>query len=213
MTGQERKSKTELMLKELNISINIGLPIIEEENEAKIRSEKEIAERILILTYLVAYADTNEKDQIINYLKTEKLWEAVSKFEKKLFTKSKLTEKDKINISWHTEIIYLLLWSIQKIDDIGLPIEQCDTEEIFNILPEYLEDTSDFISTAKVRTNKEILDKSDLIYRLHWAVRQAELDDDEIPANIDAEVIEEWHYAINWITYYDDNWDEILTDT
>ena len=213
MTGQERKSKTELMLKELNISINIGLPIIEEENEAKIRSEKEIAERILILTYLVAYADTNEKDQIINYLKTEKLWEAVSKVEKKLFSKSKLTEKDKINISWHTEIIYLLLWSIQKIDDIGLPIEQCDTEEIFNILPEYLEDTSDFISTAKVRTNKEILDKSDLIYRLHWAVRQAELDDDEIPANIDAEVIEEWHYAINWITYYDDNWDEILTDT
>jgi len=213
MTGQERKSKTELMLKELNIPINIGLPIIEEENEAKIRSEKEIAERILILTYLVAYADTNEKDQIINYLKTEKLWEAVSKVEKKLFSKSKLTEKDKINISWHTEIIYLLLWSIQKIDDIGLPIEQCDTEEIFNILPEYLEDTSDFISTAKVRTNKEILDKSDLIYRLHWAVRQAELDDDEIPANIDAEVIEEWHYAINWITYYDDNWDEILTDT
>ena len=213
MTGQERKSKTELMLKELNISINIGLPIIEEENEAKIRSKKEIAERILILTYLVAYAETDEKDEIINYLKTEKLWEAVSKVEKKLFSKSKLTEKDKINISWHTEIIYLLLWSIQKIDDIGLPIEQCDTEEIFNILPEYLEDTSDFISTAKVRTNKEILDKSDLIYRLHWAVRQAELDDDEIPANIDAEVIEEWHYAINWITYYDDNWDEILTDT
>ena len=37
--------------------------------------------------------------------------------------------------------------------------------------------------------------------------------DEDIPGDIDTGIIQEWHYAINWITYYDENWDDILTDT
>ena len=216
MTAQERKIKTEHYLKGIDIPINPLLPVIEEESEVQIRNSKEIIERILVLTYLGVFADSptkGDKDEVINFLKTERLWDAVSEYEKTLFSKKKLTEKDTINISWKTECIYILLWTIQKIENIGLPIEQCNNEQIFEILPEYLEPTKDFFSTAIVRTKQEILDKSDLIYRLHWAVRQAESEDEKIPANLDTGILKEWHYAINWLTYYDDNWDEILTDT
>ena len=216
MTAQERKIKTEHYLKGIDIPINPLLPVMEEESEVQIRNSKEIIERILVLTYLGVFADSptkGDKDEVINFLKTERLWESVSEYEKTLFSKKKLTKKDKINISWKTECIYILLWTIQKIENIGLPIEQCDTEQIFEILPEYLEPTKDFFSTAIVRTKQEILDKSDLIYRLHWAARQAESEDEKIPANLDKGILEEWHYAINWLTYYDENWDDILTDT
>ena len=162
------------------------------------------------------YADSKKKEDktdIINFLKIEGLWGAVSEFEKKLFAKNKLTEKDKINISWQTECVYILLWSIQKLEGIDLPIEQCDTEQIFNILPKYLEPVKEFVQNATLRPIAEILDKSDLIYRLHWAAREADSNDEDIPGKIDRGIIQEWHYAINWLTYYDENWDDILTDT
>jgi Domain of unknown function (DUF4272) len=216
MTAQERKNKTEQFLIGLQIPINPILPVIEEENEVQIRSSKEIAKRILVLTYLGVYVDSEtkeEKTEIINFLKTEGLWEAVSEFEMKLFAKNKLTKKDKINISWRTECIYILLWTIQKIKTIDLPIEQCDTEQIFNILPEYLEPLKEFVQNATLRPLPEILDKSDLIYRLHWATREADSNEEDIPGNIDPGIIQEWHYTMNWLTYYDDNWDDILTDT
>ena len=112
MTAQERKIKTEHYLKGIDIPINPLLPVIEEEREVQIRNSKEIIERILVLTYLGVFADSptkGDKDEVINFLKTERLWEAVSEYEKTLFSKKKLTEKDTINISWKTECIYILL--------------------------------------------------------------------------------------------------------
>ena len=54
---------------------------------------------------------------------------------------------------------------------------------------------------------------SDLLYRMHWATRQAGLDGKETPANLSDSIIYERHYAINWITYYEENWDDVTTDT
>ena len=106
-----------------------------------------------------------------------------------------------------------MLWAINKIDNLALPIEQCDIGEMLDLLPIAFDSTNDFIQNACIRTTEEILDKSDLIYRIHWATREAESNDEEIPGSVDTGIIEEWHYAINWITYYDEKWDDILTDT
>jgi len=213
MTAQERKEKTEIYLKGLNIPFNFRLPPIEEENDVIVRSAVEIAKRIFILVYLGVYSEDGDRNEIIEFFKSEELWDSVSEYEKKLLLKEKLTEKDKINISWRSEGIYLLLWAINKIDHLGLPIDQCDIGTTLNLLPNAFNSTKEFTQNAIVRTREEILDKSDLIYRLHWVIREAKLNNGEIPSNLDSSIIEEWHYAINWITYYDDNWDDILTDT
>lgn len=56
---------------------------------------------------------------------------------------------------------------------------------------------------------------ADLLYRLHWAVRDARLTGSSQPAGIEGGVIQEWHLAVNWMTRYDneDNWDRVGTDT
>jgi hypothetical protein len=123
-----------------------------------------------------------------------------------------LTDQERVNVSWRSEAIWLLLWTIQKVDKLDLPIDEVNIADIVNRLPKLMSSTKDFIESATIRTTGEILDQSDLIYRLHWATRQAELDND-IELELNPSIITERHYAINWVTYYADNWDDITTDT
>ena len=60
----------------------------------------------------------------------------------------------------------------------------------------------------------EVLDQADLIYRYHWAVVDANLKGKLPPGKLDGGVTMERHYALNWlIGYFDQEWDDISTDT
>ena len=96
MDADLRKKKTEAFLRGFNIPVNISLPLIEDESDCKIRSAKDVAERVLILTYLNCVTDDElERNSIIQFLKNDGLWNAVSNEEKKLFEKEILTKKRK----------------------------------------------------------------------------------------------------------------------
>jgi len=212
--AERRKKETEKLLKSLKIPFIAHLPLIEEESDVKIRTGKEIAERILVLVYLAFLSEVpDEKEAVIDFLKSHLLWDKVSPVEKELYQKDKLTEQEAIDILWRSEAIWLLLWSIHKVDKIKLPTAQIAVSEIMSRLPELFTDPKDFIETAVVRSATEILDTSDLIYRLHWATRNANLNNHPMPANLDSSTVMERHYAINWLTYYAEEWDDITTDT
>jgi len=213
-TAEQRKKHTEKYLKSLNIPFIDHLPLIEEESEVKIRDAKEIAERILILVYLAYVSEVpGERENVIDFLKANLLWDKVSPEEKEIFQKEELTDQEIANVSWRSEAVWLLLWTINRVDKLELPTDQIEISEIVSRLPKFLTDTKEFIETAIVRPTTEILDVSDLVYRLHWATRNADLNNQPIPANLDLSIIMERHYAINWVTYYADEWDEISTDT
>lgn len=213
-TAEQRKKETETLLKSLNIPFIAHLPLIEEESEAQIRTGREIAERVLILTYLNYFSEVpEERTEVVNFLKENLLWDKVSPDEKQLFLKDELTEQETINISWRSEAIWLLLWSINKVDKLSLPIDHVIVDEIMARLPGLFEDPREFIQNATTRPTTEILDVSDLIYRLHWAARDADLNNQQAPANLSLSVIIERHYAMNWVTYYAEGWDDITTDT
>ncbi len=81
--------------------------------------------------------------------------------------------------------------------------------EIIDSLPSSDEAPDIFINSLKLRSISEIMDASDLTYRLHWAVRNygASLE-------LDGGVVQERHHAINWLTNYDgEKWDWVATDT
>jgi len=213
-TSEQRKKETEELLKSMNIPFIDHLPLIEDENEAKIRKPQEIAERILILTYLNYISEVpDEKDKVIDFLKSNTLWDKVSPDERELFQKDKLTNQEMINISWRTEAIWILMWTINKVDKIEMPVEQVGINEIVSRLPDFLQDPKEFIETSIIRPTSEILDISDLTYRLHWATRHSDLESKNMPANLNNSIVMERHYAINWVTFYADEWDEITTDT
>lgn len=213
-TANERKRETEILLRELNIPYLDHLPVIEEEHEAVLRTGPEIAERILILTYLNYVSEVpGGASEVIAFLKTNDLWDKVSPDEKELFQKEKLTRQEEINISWRTEAIWLLLWTIHKVEELALPTQEIEPNDILERLPEFLSDPTDFINEVTLRPTSAILDMSDLIYRLHWAARNADLNGEPMPASLNSSVIMERHYAINWLTYYADEWDDITLDT
>ena len=69
-------------------------------------------------------------------------------------------------------------------------------------------------AAARLRPPAELLDAADLLYRYHWAVRDARIDGRPAPVGLDPSVVVEWHYALNWLIGYGDAaWDEITTDT
>lgn len=213
-SAHQRKKETERHLNKLNIPYIDHLPLTEEESDIKIRPAKEIAERILILTYLNYVSEVpEEREKVVNFLQTNLLWDSVSPDEKDLFEKPELTQQEEVNISWRSEAIWLLLWTIGKVEKLQLPIEQVEVSEIVSNLPEFLSDPKDFIKNVAIRPTTEILDILDLTYRLHWAARDANLKRKPIPANLSLSIIMERHYAINWVTFYADEWDEITTDT
>jgi hypothetical protein len=212
MTASERKQQTEELLKSLDIPFIDHLPLIEEENEVQIRSPKDIAKRVLILIYLCYVAEEQgAKAEVIEFLKSEKLWDSVSADEKELF-QEELTDKQKINISWRSEAIWLLLWTINKVDRLDLPQNEVSIPDILGCLPKPMTSTKDFIDSATIRTTSDILNVSDLTYRLHWATRNSELNNSQT-TDLNSSIVSERHYAINWVTYYADNWDDITTDT
>jgi len=213
-TAEQRKKQTEKYLKSLNIPFVDHLPLIEEESEVKIRNAKEIAERILVLVYLTYTSeDPDERENVIDFLKTNSLWDKVSPDEKELFQKENLTDQEIANVSWRPEAVWLLLWTINKVDKLKLPTDQIEIKEIVKRLPKFLTSPKEFIDNAIVRQTPEILDVSDLIYRLHWAARNADLTNKQMPANLNLSIVLERHYAINWVTFYAEEWDDISTDT
>lgn len=212
ITSEERKKQSEKILKQHNIPFIEHLPFIEDESEARLRDAKEIAKRVLILTYLCYVGEVPSANiETIEFLKKENLWNDVSPEEQLLFQQA-LTDRNKADISWSSEAIWLLLWSINKVDKLELPYQQVTVMDIIQKLPKPFTSTKAFIESATVRHISEILDVSDLTYRLHWATRQSTLTNSKA-ANLNPSIVYERHYAINWVTYYADDWDDITTDT
>lgn len=213
-TPSERKSENEKYLIKHGIPINKYLPIIESEEDTELRKTSEIVKRILILSYLNMLIEGVEREEIVKFLKQSSLWEECSPNEIEMLERGDFTEQEKINISWQSEAMWIMLWSIKKVDNLKLPTSQCEIQHIVELLPGYLELFDKFTEEAELRSKSEILDKSDLIYRLHWATRQASLNKEKMPAKLEDGIIQEWHYAINWITNYEElDWDYITTDT
>jgi len=141
-TAEQRKKHTEKYLKSLNIPFIDHLPLIEEESEVKIRDAKEIAERILILVYLAYVSEVpGERENVIDFLKANLLWDKVSPEEKEIFQKEELTDQEIANVSWRSEAVWLLLWTINRVDKLELPTDQIEISKIVSRLPKFLTDT------------------------------------------------------------------------
>jgi hypothetical protein len=71
-----------------------------------------------------------------------------------------------------------------------------------------------FVREARLRATGEILDALDLHYRLHWATTEARMKEADPPGGLEAGVVQERHYALNWLTRFQDaDWDDVDTPT
>ena len=58
------------------------------------------------------------------------------------------------------------------------------------------------------------MDELDKTYRMNWACVQARVTGGEPGGKIHGGIVYERHYALNWLTRYQDyDWDDVTTDT
>ncbi|CAM3797811.1 DUF4272 domain-containing protein [Parendozoicomonas haliclonae] len=209
MSPEERKKQTERFLSERNIPFIDWLPPTEDESEVTPRTIKEIGERILCLFCLSGTAFNEGDTEFVEYLKNFNLWDSLTKEEKHYLSNPTYGTQTQINATWRLEALYVLVWAVKLVPDLPYPSEEASVTDFIDRIPTSSEDPISFINSLELRPISEIMDASDIIYRMHWAVRNYESSID-----IDGGVIRERHHAINWLTNYDgESWDWVATDT
>jgi hypothetical protein len=211
----ERKKRSEGLLAQHHIKINANLPYIESEAEATIRSAEEIAERVVLLAITNGVAFNHlSGEQAVEYLRKYNLLDKATP--KELAFMANPTEDTKAQMTWKCEGIWVLMWALQIVDDLGFPNELADLNNIpmeqYPVGPG--KDPNGFIESMQVsRSTKEILDANDLYYRMDWACVDARITGNEI-SDVYPGVVYERHYALNWlVNYREQPWDEITCDT
>lgn len=211
----QRKAKSESILQKNGIKVNINLPVVVSEADVKLRTLTIVKERVvaLALTNLVAF-NSITGEQALQYAANYNLT--------RIFTPKEVdflrfpTEEKKNHETWKCEGIWTLLWALNLAPDLEFPNHLADLNKVpadqYPVLPG--KDPNIFINNSLVlRSPTELLDAVDLYYRMDWACVDARIKGEE-PQTINPGVVYERHYALNWlITYRNQQWDDVRTDT
>lgn len=188
----------------------------EDEDYAKdeLRSSEEIAKRALVLSALISIVfKKNSLSDVVSWLKQENLWSELAPSELS-FINDPSNEKLHINISWRSEALVVLLWSINKLDSLPSLTELCDVNAVQSLVIEPPNSTADFISSSRLRDEEEIETEYEIVYESHWKVRDAQIHKKPIPDQLNPGVVYERHFGFNYVVGYCGlPWDEITTDT
>lgn len=223
MTPELRKEASELQLHKRGIRINVGLHVIEADEEVQLRHADKVVQRLIAL-WAVSYGKQLENASsngltAFRYLESHQLLNCLSEAEMH-FLKEDSDGTPSLALRQHA--FHFLGWCAGLVPKIDLGQKPCEVRELLACFPVQLQDAQGQVSAAprlsekiKLRRKDVIMDWSDLLYRLHWAVRHAVLHQKPSPGNIDGELVREWHQAVNWMCCYDeeDNWDQVSTET
>lgn len=207
--------KTRKWAKARGIDTQDFLPPIEDYDEPYKRNAEEVAVRTIILHAVAAAGHGVNREPIIEWLKIQSVWDQVSPREQTFLLSrkpSRLLEEDRIGARWFQEAQWALLWTIQKVESIGLPIKTCDTTRLAKeIMPGLGDDIQSFISSAELRPSPILRAEDERVYKLHCEAQKAyELD--AMPDDLIYAVSFQRCYAFEWLRSGDD-WDNVKTNT
>ena len=180
----------------------------------KMRTPAEVAARCVVLHGVIAAGYEQPRADIIAWLRQQNLWDAVSPDEAAFLQSDTPTPQQMLNATWRTEALHALLWALDRMPVLYPPTERCDLDRVRQSLPDLYADTSEFVSSARLRDDDTIEDILGAIYHTHWQVRDAQINRRPVPNGFDAGAVMERHYAYNWLTgYCNQDWDDISPDT
>lgn len=200
------------------------------------RVAKDVARRCIVLYAVVAAGHNEPREQLVEWLQREGLWDYVTPKEQAFLESENPAKQQFINATWRVEALFPLLWALRVIKELPEPTALCDVEYVQSVLPEIYDSTAAFISSAQLRPDSEIYNANGHIIDIHWRIRDAEIRKNPPspepagklgrlprmdtrpegpPVEIyDAGVVKERHHALNWLTgYFGQEWDEVTTDT
>jgi len=213
----QRKTRSESLLEQHGIRVSPTLPPLISETEVNLRPAAEVAGRAMALLTVAVRAESLKSDEgplTIARLK-ERLAPAFAYLtpqEQAFLDEETPDEKAIVQMTWRYESLALLGWALGLLPTLSLPPGICDVPGLVRI---FLETASEQWPTqAQLRPATEILDALDLYYRLHWVTREASLGRGNPPAEFMPGVVQERHYALNWLVRFENaDWDDVDTPT
>lgn len=211
-----RKERSEATLRSRGIPVNEHLPIIAAEVNSTRRVAGEVAARA---TALMAVAVKGEGHSIESPEATrEHMTDLQAKYsldltplEQKFIDEFEPDQLNWVQFSWRYEACWVMHWALGFVDLLAPPTTVCDAATTVRQIHDRGHER--YVAEARLRPQSEILDEADLVYRYHWAVREARLNGNPIDG-VDPGVVQERHHALNWLIGYGDQaWDDISTDT
>lgn len=210
----ERRLRSEEYCKNRNIPVyeNPNALFVNSDEQVQIRTKDEIVDRALALCYIGLKSEGLEQEHLDQMDKDFGITAKLTPLETAYATAKNPTEQQKIDANWRYESLHVLLWALGYIDTLSYPDKVCNVAEDTKIIYKLRE--AGFRQKARLRSKKEILDQADLILRLNWACVNARVNNKPMPGGLDKSVVFERHHTLNWlISYLDQDWDDVRTDT
>jgi hypothetical protein len=197
MTPTQRKAASETFLKSKSIECAPQLPAIEADFPS--RSVREIARRAMCLTLVALKAEGMASDEVVEFKREHGLDTFLSAKENR-FLVAPPSNQDARWV-WRFEALHVLLWALGYVGDLGFPDEESDAASEVEFLRELGPDG--FIQGALLRSNEQILDGADWVFRLHQSV----VDERDGTQSVLEEQLEQWSQAFDWLTREEEVWD------
>lgn len=226
----ERLKRSYSELRKRKVPVYGGPLFVEDQSEVVGQSHQDVARRALILFAVELQAEGVSRDETHSILDTLELWEFVSPKEKEFLFNENPDPLESQKLVWRLESIWVLMWALGYIEELGWPSGMCDVPKLVGLLEPH-EKSTEFITKAALRSISDLLDAQDLTMRIHWAIRDAYLHHQGIiPEDLDwsgksnsvlvtesavTGVIEQRHYVLNWLLNFlsPEDWDSVDTPT
>ncbi len=219
--GEQRKNNTIAYLKERAIPFTTSLPQLPPIEDCQFKTQEDIARRAVALLIVIQFACDvaqggnieESRDFFINMLRTYKVEDFLTSNERDFLQASEPAVQEAINISWQYEAYWTLIWALGLVEKLDFPDEVCDCEYAIQVVSN-CETLEQFYLQTVMRSQKEILDEADKIYRYQWACVDSRIKDQAAPAGMNESIVMERRRGLFWmIGHRSEEWDNISMDT
>lgn len=206
-----RKTSTEALLQEKGIRVNAHLPCVPDAGKTSLREQEAVIERAYALLIIAALGAGVPKERL-DAARREFNVTALSPEECRYYDMEQLDQRAASQCAWRYESLNVLLWALGLMKDLVYPDQLSDVDAMIAFL---LKQPRTMIAfQSRLRSVDEVLDALDQAYRMHWACVQARLEQQAPGGSLNADVVYERHYALNWLVrYQEQEWDEVTTNT
>jgi len=209
--AEARRQRSIARLKKEGVPYIDWLPRIQNSSEARRPSADAVARRFCALMLMTHRALAGDAEGTQALRKAFGNRAAFSPEERVFMDAVDPTEHAIIQASWLCEAALPMAWALGRIQTLERPDRQTEVDSLWAMISG--DHGRALVSEARLRPIGEVLDEADLIYRYHWAVRQARIDGKDAPAGLDGGVVMERHKGLNWLVGDHADWDEVTTDT
>ncbi len=212
-----RKQISISRLKELGIPVVENMPVLPDSSQAVFRSKDDICERMVSLMFLIQYACEvaqgadldNARDSVVDLLNKYEVLDCLTPSEQQFLYRTIPDVDAAVKITWQYEACWILAWALGYAEDLGLPDEMSDSEDIAKAVLQF-DCYDDFYDNAALRPKTEILDHADFTYRLDLACVSAKAKKTVMPHNINSKITAERNRAFSWLlNSKGSGWDDV----